>query len=201
MSIEAIAWVFKQEIKPATTKFVLVVMANCANNVDGTCFPSTQYITDITGMDRKTVIQAIDQLEEEGYLTDTGERCGRTGQVKIMRLMVPSADQGENSPENGTLANQSLPLFPAKAPKFPIKGSQKRDTESSLTVIEPQREGARLTSHEEWQRRVDGYDRTKRRETWKPFWGLPPETVGGGHLIPSEILKAWQDKNLERKSA
>src|SRR5262245_14330540 len=116
MSIEALNWVFKQDITPPSAKFVLVVMANVASNQDGFCYPSTQYICDMTSLDRKTVIAAIDTLEEKGYLIDTKERCGRTGQVKVYQLTMPLADSEGKGPENGT-----VPLL--KAPVFPSKGS------------------------------------------------------------------------------
>jgi len=85
MSHAATYWAFAQQIRPATVKFVLVSLADAADQ-DGVCFPSIKHLCEMTCLDRKTVISALDQLEAEGLLVDTAKRVGRTGQVKVYRL-------------------------------------------------------------------------------------------------------------------
>jgi hypothetical protein len=85
MSIQAISWVFSQDIRPSNIKFVLLALADNTNN-EGTCWPSVAAISSKTSQDRKTVISALRTLEEMGLLIDTGERVGRTKQVKVYRL-------------------------------------------------------------------------------------------------------------------
>lgn len=124
MSIEALNWALKQEIRPATKKFVLVVLANYASEW-GKSFPSTETLCNRTCLNRKTVIASLDALEKDGSITDTGQRVGTTKQIKVYLI---------NSPENGTL--QSIPKTESKAPENGRKDSQKRDTEPKVTKVE-----------------------------------------------------------------
>lgn len=90
MSIQAISWVFSQEIRPSTAKFVLVALVNYLQE-DGTAWCAISTIAGITSQDRKTVIRALSDLEDQGYLTDTGQRKGATGQITIYKVRVPDA--------------------------------------------------------------------------------------------------------------
>lgn len=141
MSVQAFTWAFEQPIKPSSVKFVLVALANYASEF-GLVFPSVESLCVKTSLDRKTVLAAIAQLQVHRYMVDTGERRGKTGQVKVYRLLCSSkhTDKGTvnegdqpqslenkaigkstkgNSTENGT-----VPIVDAKGPVFPIKGSR-----------------------------------------------------------------------------
>ncbi len=117
MSTEALAWAFKVSIRPSAVKFTLVALAECAHYKTGKIFPSVDHVAEITGQDRKTIISNIAKLEAAGLIHDTGERCGRTGQIKVYAasLTVPETVQFQKR-------NSSA---------FPAKESQKRDTEPS----------------------------------------------------------------------
>ena len=118
MSSEAIAWAFKVNLKPSALKFTLVALCECANYKTGHIYPSIAHLEEITGQDRKTLIANIAKLEQLGLLVDTGERSGRTGQIKVYRATteaVPNVEQFQKR-------NSSV---------FPSKQSQKRDTEPS----------------------------------------------------------------------
>lgn len=140
-------WAFGLEMKPATAKFVLVAIADNADD-EGRAFPSVDSLVCKTSLDRKTVIHALDQLEQRGLLSDTGERVGRTRQVKVYALVMgpstrviawdgkgtPSGSVPFDEPElgndtgNGTLqrvpdlpkdsVNGTVPE-PERVPKFP----------------------------------------------------------------------------------
>ena len=90
MSIQAIAWVFSQEIRPSTAKFVLVALVNYIND-DSTAWCPISRLSEITSQDRKTVMHALSKLEEQGHITDTGKRVGATGQIKLYQVRVPDA--------------------------------------------------------------------------------------------------------------
>lgn len=69
---------------------------------------------------------AIDTLEKNGYLIDTGERRGKTRQVKVYFVNVNGTENGtvkecqkRDSTENGT-----VPDFPSKSTVFPAKEYQ-----------------------------------------------------------------------------
>lgn len=131
MSVEAITWALRQPVKPSTCKFVLVVLANCASGDTFLAYPSVAYLCDATGQDRKTVLANLTKLREWGLVEDTGKRTGVTKQVVVYRVMC-APDLFGNSPKNGT-----VPVFPVNSTVFPLKQSQKRDTEPSGTVKEP----------------------------------------------------------------
>jgi len=108
-------------------------------------FPSSAYLADATGQDRKTVLANLAKLREWGLIVDTGERKGTTGQIVVYRLvcgpdLFTEQSQNRDSPENGTLKNSAeigtverVPKTAAKSTVFGAKESQKRDTEPSET--------------------------------------------------------------------
>lgn len=136
MSVEAISWALDQPIKHSTAKFVLVVLANCASGETMTAYPSTGYLVDATGQDRKTVLSNLRRLVDLGLIADTGERRGSTKQVIVYQLNTARGDaakqaQIRNGSKNGTVPKTegNSPVFPSKESRFSAKQSQKRDTE------------------------------------------------------------------------
>ncbi len=135
MSIFAIQWAFSRQIKPGTTKFVLVAMADHANE-NGVTFPSIASLCKKTSLNRKTVINALARLSNAGIILDTGMRKGRTNQVIVYRLIM-----AENETENGTVKQSlirtgsktgTVPALLIKSTVNTSKESQKRDTETSV---------------------------------------------------------------------
>jgi DNA-binding transcriptional ArsR family regulator len=118
LSYEAIRWALRLPIEKSSAKLVLVAMADCVNSEAGDmlCWPSYKHLTDITGQDAKTVEAGLRRLREAGYITDTRQRKGTTGQVVVYRL---------NTPEFGAVeTDRKTPVFPVKTPVFPMKDPQ-----------------------------------------------------------------------------
>lgn len=86
MSIEAVAWALKQDLARSSEKFVLVCLANYADEM-GVCYPSVPQLCDDTSQDRKTVISSIDALIAAGLLADTGNRVGATRQIPVYQIL------------------------------------------------------------------------------------------------------------------
>lgn len=103
MSFDAIRWALGQPVDKSPAKFVLVAMASCVNGegADMQCWPSVQHLADTTGQDRKTVIDGLRRLREAGFVVDTGERKGATGQVPVYCLKTPG---------NGTVSPSVVPV-------------------------------------------------------------------------------------------
>lgn len=140
MSVEAITWALGQGLDRSSAKFVLVVMANCANH-DMTCWPSVKYIADATGQDRKTVLGNMARLLEQDYIIDTGYRRGRTGQIPVYVLNVkklPAVNlQDEPDDEgDGDYSAQNSGNHNAKnsTENGTAKQSQKRNSTENGTV-------------------------------------------------------------------
>lgn len=98
MSISAIDWVFRQDIRPSSVKFVFLALAdNASYDGDvGVVWPCLKTICEKTSQDRKTVIAALDTLEKLKLLEDTGKRTGFTGQVKVYRIIGLPSDEKQN---------------------------------------------------------------------------------------------------------
>lgn len=125
MSSEALAWAFKLNVKPSSLKFTLIALCECANYQTGRITPSVAHISQITGQDRKTVMANVAELERRNLIKDTGQKVGRTGQIKVFEVSIGA--ENEQSQKRDTIPKTA----PLKGPVFPIKGSQKRDTEPS----------------------------------------------------------------------
>jgi hypothetical protein len=147
VSFDAIRWALDQPIK-ATAKLLLVAMGDCVNAAGGEmlCWPSYRHLADRTGLDVKTVEAGVRRLREDGLISDTGSRNGRTGGVVVYRLNIPkngvasdrqsAPAEPPSEPENGGVAqpsgpkngassvNGSDPVFPASDPNFPDKRPQ-----------------------------------------------------------------------------
>lgn len=141
MSYEAIRWAMAQAVPKSSAKFVLVAMADCVNaeGSEMVCWPSYRHLTDRTGQDIKTVEAGLRRLRELGFIVDTKERRGVTGQVIVYRLKTPEnggvitpsnppkqEQAGEtNNPNSGAVETAGkTPVFPGKTPVFPIKDPQ-----------------------------------------------------------------------------
>jgi len=118
MSSEALAWAFKQDCKSASVKFTLVALCECANYKTGRIMPSIDHLTEITGQNRKTIIANVAELEASGFIRDTGERVGRTMQIKVYEAVIGTVPKAEQSQKRNSTVSRP-------------KQSQKRDTEPS----------------------------------------------------------------------
>lgn len=93
MSLDATTWAWKvrQKQKPGGStkplkRLVLLSLADRAGE-DHCAYPSIARLVEDTEMDRKTVLKIIDELIQDELIEDTGERKGRTKQVKVYRLI------------------------------------------------------------------------------------------------------------------
>lgn len=129
MSRAATDWAWGLELK-ASQKLLMLSLADRADE-SHCCYPSIQRLVKDTGMDRKTIGKWVGQMIDDGLITDTGERKGKTKQVRVLRLNIEVKEaQKRNSTENG-----NDPKFGHEtSPNLDTKRSQNWDTES---VIEP----------------------------------------------------------------
>lgn len=61
-------WAYEQTVKPSTRKFVLVSLANFADE-NGYCFPSQQTIASMTDQGVSTVREHLSALEADGFIS------------------------------------------------------------------------------------------------------------------------------------
>lgn len=135
MSYEATRWAMAQDTGKGSRKLVLIVLADCVNAEAGemTCWPSLAYLGKVTELDVKTLHAALEQLAADGWITDTGNRVGSTGRVRVWRLNTTKT--GAINPSGA--ADPSIaampPVLPVKPtenggiqmpPKFPANGTE-----------------------------------------------------------------------------
>ena len=123
MSVEAITWALAQQVPHSSAKFVLVVMANCAD-AEMVCWPSAAHLCDQTSQDRKTVQENMRRLKDWGYIEDAGERKGSTKQVIVYRLKTPENGPVKEAQKRNTSENGTHPIFPPNRPEIPHKEAQ-----------------------------------------------------------------------------
>lgn len=140
MSWETQAWAGRMRPGSASAKLVLLGLAQCAD-ANHCAYPSVDWLCEFSDLNRKTVIAALDRLGEgeERLIEDTGQRKGRTGQVKVYRLRVldvaiPSRLARDPASETVPKAEQ---FQKRNSSTFSRKESQKRDTEPFREPLPP----------------------------------------------------------------
>ena len=127
-------WAFAQPISRPSAKFVLVAMADCVNAEasDPDCWPSAAHLCTATSLDRKTVLDAVRRLREEGFIVDTGKTKGTTGKITVYRLNVA----GETQKQVAEPSSSSLPPASKGPENDTVQQAQSRnDTESGMVPI------------------------------------------------------------------
>lgn len=109
MSFDALAWAAKQNTGSSATKLVLLGLAECASRPDALAFPSTAALVEFSSLDRKTVVKALDALEQAGLVADTGKRMGQTGQIKVYRLLLSEESQKRDASKGSQFSHERLP--------------------------------------------------------------------------------------------
>lgn len=114
--------------KRSAKRLVLLALADRANK-ENTCFPSIARVVKDTGMDRKTVMNTINDLITLGLVSDTGERKGGTNQVRVLKINVvkqesyPQEDQ-EYPNKQGEISKETVVNLPINSMEFPSNGGK-----------------------------------------------------------------------------
>jgi hypothetical protein len=119
VSFPALGWASTVKVERASDKLVLLALADRHNTEHDLAYPSLAWLVEFTSLDRKTIVASLDRLEADGFIADSGQRVGKTKQVKAYILHW-------NSPEKGMVKAEPLA---ANSPVFPGKQSQKRNPE------------------------------------------------------------------------
>lgn len=123
MSVNATRFAWECDLSKATKRsakrLVLLALADRANK-ENTCFPSIARVVKDTGMDRKTVMNTINDLITLGLISDTGDRKGGTNQVRVLKINV---DKQESYPQEcSDASNKQCEISKETVVNFPING-------------------------------------------------------------------------------
>ena len=114
--------------KRSAKRLVLLALADRANK-ENTCFPSIARVVKDTGMDRKTVMNTINDLITLGLVLDTGERKGGTNQVRVLKINVVKQESYPQSYSNSSNKQCEIPKetvvnLPINGVEFPSNGGK-----------------------------------------------------------------------------
>lgn len=102
MSIDAIRWAFQQQGLPSSVKFVLIALADRANE-DDECYPSRDLIHLDTGLNKETISRATEELVRLGLV----EKRRRFGGSTVYHLIgVPGRHQLAGKPASRKTGHQ-----------------------------------------------------------------------------------------------
>jgi len=125
MSITALNWAGRTVTGSASRKAVLLCLANYANE-QNEAYPSVETISRITELNAKTVRLALNEMESNGLIFDTGRRRGQTQNIRVWGLNVDA----ETLPKTEPYQNRNPTVFGHETlPKTDLKGTQKRVAE------------------------------------------------------------------------
>lgn len=132
MSVNATRFAWECDLSKTTKRsakrLVILALADRANK-ENTCFPSIARVVKDTGMDRKTVMNTINDLITLGLISDTGERKGGTNQVRVLKINVdkqesyPHEDK-ESSNKQCEIPKETVVNLPINGVEFPSNGSK-----------------------------------------------------------------------------
>lgn len=97
MSFEAAAWAIKRRTRTPTAKLVLIALADCHNSDTGQCDPGNAYLADVAQCTKRSVINAIEELEELGYLSAEKSNGRRTNYDLFLHVNRCNDFTGEKS--------------------------------------------------------------------------------------------------------
>lgn len=125
MSVNATRFAWECDLSKTTKRsakrLVLLALADRANK-ENTCFPSIARVVKDTGMDRKTVMNTINDLISLGLLSDTGERKGGTNQVRVLKINVDTVKQESYPQEDQESSNKQCEISKETVVNLPING-------------------------------------------------------------------------------
>lgn len=132
MSVNATRFAWECDLSKTTKRsakrLVLLALADRANK-ENTCFPSIARVVKDTGMDRKTVMNTINDLITLGLVSDTGERKGGTNQVRVLKINVVKQESypqgGQNTlNKQGEIPKETVVNLPVNGVEFPSNGGK-----------------------------------------------------------------------------
>ena len=132
MSVNATRFAWECDLSKTTKRsakrLILLALADRANK-ENTCFPSIARVVKDTGMDRKTVMNTINDLIEIGLVLDTGERKGGTNQVRVLKINVAKQESypqscGNSENKQCEISKETVVNLPINGVEFPSNGGK-----------------------------------------------------------------------------
>lgn len=132
MSVNATRFAWECDLSKTTKRsakrLVLLALADRANK-ENICFPSVARVVKDTGMDRKTVMNTINDLIKLGLVSDTGDRKGGTNQVRVLKINVDKQESYPQDCKNSSnkqceISKETVVNLPINGVEFPSNGGK-----------------------------------------------------------------------------
>ncbi|TNE87035.1 MAG: helix-turn-helix domain-containing protein [Gammaproteobacteria bacterium] len=135
VSASATFWAWNQSVK-SSHKLVLLSLANCHNDSTGQCNPSIKYISDQTGLNRKTVLSSLSALEEMDLIIPR-KSSGSSNSYRLnTSAEIGTTSVGLTSTKNGTAAAHKTSTKSGTSTKNgPVPKTDKTSTKNGTGVV------------------------------------------------------------------
>jgi hypothetical protein len=193
VSFNAIRWALDQPVSHASTKFLLVAMADCVNaeGAETVCWPSYAHLAKRTGMNTKTIEAGIHRLKQEAFIVDTGRRAGDTGKVVVYRLNTTKTGGVMPGPQNTSVigARHETPPNPGALthPAIP----------PNLDGNPPKLGGQSPQKVESIPPKTGGVSRNGTRNGTKKEPGIEALEISG---VPPKLLADWKAVRKDKRA-
>lgn len=164
MSWEALAWAKDSDIAHPVAKFILVLLANKADE-NFSCYPSIRTLMAESGAGRSTILRALSYLETRGLMSrrpqfhDSGARRSTRYYLNHPRAphVLPGPDPGPPRPaagrgpsrsETGTVSKRHPPRVPQRDPLNPSTESLSEPGDAAVLVLESVARAWKLGTHD-----------------------------------------------------
>ena len=147
MSLDATIWAWKQEIR-STQKLVLLSLADRAGEKDD-CYPSIKRLVHDTGLNRKTIMKAIQDMTALGLLDSKRTAFGRSNTYRLIGVqhredkshdVSQGPTKNHSSPKNGTYGKNTSSSPKNGTSVVPKTGLLKVPKLGPKPTIEPSKE-------------------------------------------------------------
>lgn len=150
MSVRVMAWVWAQSESTATARFVLLAIADAANDAGAEAYPSMSTLTKKTRLSERTVQSAIRTLESIGELVvyrNAGPKGSNKYRIVMRQTPAESAPPQNLHPAINAGADLAPPQNPAPNPAVPApQPPQQLHPNHPLTTQEPKKTSERSSN-------------------------------------------------------
>ena len=130
VSAEATFWAWMMGVKPASAKLTLLCLADCHNSDSQRCDPSVAHIASFSGLDRKTVMGALQLLESLGLISSQ-KRKGTSPQYRLLIAENPPPERQPGEKRKPVPINHRPKNGPSKKRDAPCADIGVRDSQIS----------------------------------------------------------------------
>ena len=97
MSLQVMQWAWQRHINNSAHKLALLALADRADD-DGECWPGVEWLIEKCSIPRRTVLRALKELEDQGFITvkrRSGDGTGR--KTNVYQLQIENVIAGQSA--------------------------------------------------------------------------------------------------------